>query len=153
MRYHLVGLLGSVLVLAAACGGNSASNGGQAAGSGEGAQARAALEQLFALAQAEKHEEAAAYVVYRGQADKERRWKDTSNYAKIAEKAQVDGICMRLRMAMKSGEPTFEKFRTEKESEGEWLIWTVAFGSGEYAMRMHISCLEVNGRIAVGDID
>lgn len=148
-------LLLLVLGLAAACGGDDPAAGGGGEATGKAAQVKQALEALFELAEAEKNEQAARYVVYSGRADPERRWKDTSNYADMVEKGQVDAICARLRMAMQhSGAPTFKSFQTEKESEGEWLIWTVGFGSGVEAMEMQIACLEVEpGRFGVADID
>ncbi|MDJ0976323.1 MAG: hypothetical protein QNJ98_17815 [Planctomycetota bacterium] len=149
-----------VTSLATACGGddpvaNGDSAGGGAPATGKAAEVKAALESLFALAKAEKYEEAAKYVVYSGRAAPERRWKDVSNYGDMVEKAQVDAVCGRLRMAMKhSGAPNFKSFATEKESEGEWLIWTVGFGTGIEEMEMRIACLEVKpGQYGVADID
>ena len=148
----------AVACLLTACGGEAVSDDGggdpgAAAPSGKAAAVKQSLLKLFDLAQAEKCEEAAAYVVYSGRADEKRRWKDTSNYANLVEKAQVDAICGRLRNALKSGPPTFKSFQSETESEGEWLIWTVVFGSGIEELEMHIACLAVDGGYAVGDID
>ena len=149
-----------VTTLATACGGddpvaNGDSAGGGAPATGKAAEVKQALESLFALAKAEKYEEAAKYVVYIGRANPERRYKDVSNYGDMVEKAHVDATCGRLKMAMThSGSANFKSFKTEKESEGEWLIWTVGFGTGIEEMEMHIACLEVKpGQFAVADID
>jgi hypothetical protein len=113
---------------------------------------KARLEELFTVVRAQVPSAAAPFVVYRGK-DPARRWKDVSNYADEEEAKHVDAVFQRAWNLLVRGTPRFLEFRSEKESEGTWLVWTVAFGEGDGATKAELACLEVKGTIALGDID
>lgn len=95
---------------------------------------------------------AAAYVVYRGP-DAARNWKDLANYDDAKEKRRVDDVVARVRGLLARGAPKFGAFRSERESEGEWLVWEVTFGEGDVAKKAQFAFLDVKGTLALGDID
>lgn len=108
---------------------------------------RAALESLFASVRADDAKAAAARIVYRGK-DKDRKWKSVYDPAKddaLDIKRAMDGI----RRKLGEGTPEFVEFRSETESEGEWLVWKVKTEKGE----TWFACLEIDGTIALGDMD
>ena len=113
---------------------------------------KARLTELLGLVKAGKNAEAAAYIVYRGD-DEARKWKSVCDYSAADEKRQVDRVCDDLREVIALGKPTFVKFDSEKESEGTWLVWEVKFGEGDSAKSIHMACLEIDGKIALGDVD
>lgn len=118
-----------------------------------GERVEARLRAFFEVVLAGGGEAAAPFVVYRGDQERERRWKDVCDYRKPAEAAQVDSVVKRVKKLLTAGAPRFERFHSETESEGTWLVWHVVFGEGDGAKKAACACLEVQGRIAVGDID
>lgn len=117
---------------------------------------RARLEAFFAVVRKGGGAAAAPYLVYRLDEDRERRWKDTCNYDREAERKHVDAVVARVKKLLDLGEPRFESFRSERESEGTWLVWDLTLGGaepGEKAKKAAFACLDLGDRIALGDID
>ena len=113
------------------------------------AAVKAALEVSFQLVRKDKNEEAAGHIVSRSQG-----WKSVCNYADPADKKRVDGMCARTKRLLGDYRPVmFEEFRSERESEGEWLVWKVAIGEGAHVDRQWFACLMIDGKPALGDID
>ncbi|MDJ0520462.1 MAG: hypothetical protein QNJ90_00150 [Planctomycetota bacterium] len=139
MNTRLVGSLSFIcLLLLSACG----------AGDSKDARARAALEELFAAARAEDYAKAAPRVVYRGR-DKDRKWKDTYDAEKPEDRELLERALREVKAKVGEGTPEWLEFRSEKESEGEWLAWKVKTSQGTF----WFACLEIDGRVALGDID
>jgi hypothetical protein len=113
---------------------------------------RARLTAFFDVVKAGNPAAGAPFVVYRGP-DEARNWKDLVNYANEDEKERADGLFTETRKLMQRGAPRFVTFRSEKESEGQWLVWQVAFGEGPGAKTVDFAWLEVKGTLALGDID
>lgn len=122
----------------------------------EDAREAAIREALFALIHAAAREDATAacqHIVYRLDGQPARRWKSVYDPKNPNELAEARAICQRILSYLKQGSPTVTTFRTEKESEGEWLLHTVTFGEGENALRATFAWLAVPGGVALGDID
>ena len=113
---------------------------------------RVRLTAFFDVVRAQVPSAAAPFIVYRGD-DPARRWKDVSNYAAEDEKKRVDDLFTEAWNHLVLGTPRFLTFRSEKQSEGTWLVWEIAFGEGDGAKRAAYACLEVKGTIELGDID
>jgi hypothetical protein len=106
------------------------------------------ITDLFDFVKGDQNEKAAGLIAYRGP-DKSRKWKDVCDYGAEMEKSYVDNICNRIKKILSKGEVSFKKFMSEKEGEGEWLIWEVAVGGEKKIFAM----LEIKGVYALGDID
>ncbi|MHC5010788.1 MAG: hypothetical protein ACYTG6_07530 [Planctomycetota bacterium] len=142
-------------VLFPTCGGDDdAGNGGGTtpAPASKEDRTKAALLTLFEHVNAGRASEAAGHIVYRG-TDADRKWKDVYAYEDEDDKRSVDRAIAEIRDLLSGGAPTFEEFMSETESEGEWLIWRVRFGEGDGAKTGLFACLDIDGTIAVGDID
>lgn len=156
--HAVVRLALTIIVVAslAACGDAGPEGEGDAAsGAPSGSkedQARAVVLKLFDLVKGGQQADAAGLIAYRGK-DKKRRWTDSSNYANAEEKRHVDRVCARIASFQEKGAPNFEKFESEKESEGEWLVWHVRFGEGEGAKKAAFACINNAGTTLLGDID
>ncbi|MCR4316967.1 MAG: hypothetical protein NUW37_11535 [Planctomycetes bacterium] len=110
---------------------------------------KAFIETLIADMQSGgKPENFADRFVYRGE-DAARKWKDTYSAEDQMELAAVEGNLRELQRLLENGALEFVSFETGRESEGTWLVWTVKFGEKETA----IACLQIDGKLAVGDID
>lgn len=119
-----------------------------------GQRVRERLEALFSVVRGPEAAPAAPFIVYRGDQDRARRWKDVCNYAVPTEAAQVDAAVRRLRKLLEQGgAPRFLHFEVRDEGDQVWLAWNIAFGEGSTAKRAVIACLETPAGIAVGDID
>ncbi len=108
----------------------------------------AEITRMFGMVTAKDRAGLAPFIAYRGN-DKARKWKDGSNYDAADEKSRVDQVFSKIEFLMMSGSPTFEEFESETESEGTWLVWHIGFGN----KRAAFACLEVDGKIILGDID
>lgn len=142
-------------LVATGCGGESA----ETKGGGGGAKVsredavKKRLQELFDIAKGGDFAAAAGYVVYHGP-DKARDWKDVCSYGDENEKRRVDSVCRKIKERLEKHDGfAFTKFRTEKESEGEWLLWEVTFGKGDSTRKAMFACLEIKGNYAVGDVD
>ena len=102
---------------------------------------------LFPIIRSMKLAEGAGYVVYRGEDPTRKRWHELCDYAK--DKEHVDEVLGRIGRLLQKGEPVFTAFKAQRESEGVWLAWEMTFG----AKQALIACLEIDGTIAIGDID
>ncbi|MES2774116.1 MAG: hypothetical protein V4722_08020 [Bacteroidota bacterium] len=97
---------------------------------------------------------AAPYIVYRGETDKARRWKDIANYSNPEEKKGVDEVCYRINQTVNQDSAyKFVKYFTEKESEGTWHIMVVSFIRKGVAKQAAFAFLKIKGKFALGDID
>ncbi|MEO7310878.1 MAG: hypothetical protein ABIX01_10810 [Chitinophagaceae bacterium] len=97
---------------------------------------------------------AAPYIVYRGEGDKARRWKDFANYNNAEEKKGVDEVCYKINQtANQDSSYQFIKYFTEKESEGTWHVIIVAYTKKGKAKEAAFAFLKIRGRYALGDID
>lgn len=117
---------------------------------------KARLEEFFAVVRKGGGAAAAPFVVYRLDENRERRWKDTCNYDREAERKHVDAVVARVKKLLDLGEPRFVAFRSERESEGTWLVWDLSLGGaepGDKVKKAAFACLDLGGRIALGDID
>ncbi len=123
---------------------------GERGGSPQEDRVKKQLQQLIEWARAGDCARLADHVVYRGK-DKARRWKATSRYDVTDERGAVDGICGRIAGYAKKGEPKYLGFKTERESEGQWLVLSVRFGPE--GKKRHFAFLDISGRLAIGDID
>jgi hypothetical protein len=139
----------TLLLALSACG----DEGGAAAPKSKDAQAKAVIQDLFRLVQEKKPADAAALIAYRGREDKARRWNAPNDYGNPDEKRAVDAICSRVAGYLAAGAPVFERFQSETESEGEWLVWHVAFGTGEGAKKAAFACIKNGAHCLLGDID
>lgn len=140
---HNVSLACLALVLAAC--GNDGPSGTNAMTKED--RTRAALESLFASVRAGDVNAAAARIVYRGK-DKDRKWKSVYDADKD-DALDIKRAMEDIRRKLGDGEPEFIEFRSERESEGEWLVWKVKTEKGE----AWFACLDIDGTIALGDID
>jgi hypothetical protein len=110
------------------------------------------LVQLFELAKTDNYEEAATYIVYRGD-DDSRKWKDTCNFKNENEQKYVTEVCRDIKYLLAGGgDYTFGKFKTETESEGTWYIWEVKFSKGE-TKSAYFAFLYIKNNYSIGDID
>lgn len=116
----------------------------------EATQAR--LAAFFEVVRAQVPAAAAPFIVYRGP-DGARNWKDLANYANEDEKERVDGLFKETWGLLQLGAPRFLTFRSERESEGQWLVWQVAFGEATGAKTVDFAWLDVKGTLGLGDID
>jgi hypothetical protein len=142
------------LLLLAACGDGSEKPGPAPAADATTPEARTreAIEAVLAAVKAKDAPALAKRVVYRG-SDAARRWKDLVDYSNEEDKARVDGLLGKIAALAGDGTPRFLEFRSERESEGQWLVWKVTFGDGADAPSAVFAMLEVKGTIALGDID
>ena len=142
---------GLLCVCLVACGDDEGAGGGAGGGGASGSKedrTKAALQQLFDRVKADDAPGASKWIVYRG-SDAKRKWKAVVGYRSDEDKARVTRVMRSLKKYLDAGSPQFESFETEKESEGEWLIWRVKFGDEQAAF----ACLDIDGTIALGDID
>lgn len=112
------------------------------------ARTQAALEEIFALVRAGDPAVLAPRVVYRGEGDA-RSWKAVCRYDTPGDKQRVDAVAARVAKILGASAPAFLAWRSETESEGTWLVWKVK-GAASSAW---FACLEIDGVIALGDID
>ncbi|HEX8887634.1 MAG TPA: hypothetical protein VF779_00550 [Pyrinomonadaceae bacterium] len=111
------------------------------------------LARLFDICRSDKPEDAASYIVYRGE-DKTREWKDTLHADEPADKAAIVGICWRIKSYLdQSTNYSFDGVHVKKESEGEWHALDASFYQGEKAKKVIFAFLLINGQFAIGDID
>ena len=109
---------------------------------------------MFELVEAGKSNELAEYIVYRGD-DKNRKWKDHCRYNVEEEKHQVQNLHQRIVSRYLPYKYEFLKFFSQKESEGEWLIWEMKFETedNERPKKVYFAFLKVGDRYLLGDID
>jgi len=111
------------------------------------------IEELFGLCKSGAFEQAAGYVVYRGE-DPSLRWKTVCDYSTEEGQKAVHGTCNRINAYLSAADSwTFEDFEIEQEGEGAWLVWEVAFLRGAERQLVAFAFLEVEGVHALGDID
>jgi hypothetical protein len=111
------------------------------------------IEELFGLCKSGSFEEAAGYVVYRGD-DPSLKWKTVCDYSTEEGQKAVHGACNRINAYLSAADSwEFEEFEMEQESEGDWLVWEVAFVKGSERKLVYFAFLEVEGVHALGDID
>ena len=107
---------------------------------------------MFKIVEAGHSNKLARYIAYRGD-DKDRKWKDHCNYDTSEEKHQVQNIHQRIVDRYLPYKYEFVKFFTEKESEGEWLIWEMKFETDKGPKKVFFAFLKVEGKYLLGDID
>lgn len=108
---------------------------------------------IFDLVAAGKSNDLAEYIVYRGD-DENRKWKDYCRYDNPDEKNQVQNIHQRIADRYLPSKYAFVKFQTQKESEGEWLVWEMEFITNEIeSTKVYFAFLKVDGKYLLGDID
>lgn len=108
---------------------------------------------MFELVEAGKSNELAEYIVYRGN-DKVRKWKDYCRYDNPEEKHQVQNLHQKIVIKYLPYKYEFVKFQTQKESEGEWLVWEMKFYTeGDDPREVYFAFLKVKGQYLLGDID
>ena len=111
------------------------------------------IEELFMLCKNGDYDEAAGYIVYRGE-DELRQWKTVCDYSIEEDRKATHGVCNRVSAALSASDSwEFEDFETEEESEGLWLVWEVVFWKGGQRQVVIFAFLEVEGVYALGDID
>jgi flagellar biosynthesis GTPase FlhF len=114
---------------------------------------KATLERLFALCAVNNYDKAADYLVYRGP-DKTRKWKDSLNPTNPEERKAAEGACRSIKSMLEDlGDFQYEKFFTQKQSEGEWLAWEGTFNKSGNKEKYLFAFLDIGGRYALGDID
>lgn len=97
---------------------------------------------------------AAPYIVYRGEKDKARRWKDFAKYDNAEEKKGVDEVCLRINGGVNQDTDwKIIQYTTEKESEGTWHVLIVSYIRKGVAKQAAFAFLKIKGRFALGDID
>lgn len=112
-----------------------------------------ALLRVFDLCKVSDYSRLAGYFVYRGP-EKRREWKDVYDASNEKEMRKVEllsaQICGYLEM---HDSYEFVEFTMEKEPEGEWCVWKVAFNSEEKTTNVYFAFLKIKGNYAIGDID
>ncbi len=152
-RFHFAATsLVLALVLLTGCGSGDAVK--DKSSSEPGAKVKVRLIELLAHIKEGKKAEAAKWIVFRGEDDKDaRNWKDVCDYARESDKKRVDVVFRKLQPVVAAGAPKFIKYSEDKESEGTWLIWEVRFGEGESARTASLASLEIKGEPALGDME
>lgn len=111
------------------------------------------IKKLFELVEAGKSNQLANYIVYRGN-DKNRKWKDNCHYDVEEEKYQVQNLHQKIADRYLPYKYEFVNFFSEKESEGEWLVWEMKFFTGDdETKKVYFAFLKVNDQYLLGDID
>lgn len=141
------------LALALLTGCGSGEGDKDKAASEPGAKVKARLVELLAHIKEGKKAEAAKWIVFRGEDDKDpRNWKDVCDYTKESDKKRVDVVFRKLQ-PVAVGAPKFDKYSEDKESEGTWLIWEITYADGETTRTARLASLEIKGEPALGDMD
>jgi hypothetical protein len=164
MKRYFIGLAASLMLLLMACN--------QPAGTGvqlpptpkpilepgkttEGGEpVKKAVEQLLDLAKVGDCAAMAPLLALR-QSNTDQDWKRGMRYDTPTERAAVDKQCAQLQVIMTGLKAhTYKEFAQEKESEGEWNIWTVEmlYEDGSQEDRAFAFLRNGNGFI-LGDID
>ncbi len=108
---------------------------------------------IFEVVETGKSFELANYVVYRGE-EESRKWKDHCNYKAPNEKHQIQNLHQKIVDRYIPYKYEFVKFTSQKESEGEWLVWEMNFYTGDKEpKKVYFAFLKVNGNYLLGDID
>lgn len=85
-----------------------------------------ALQTLIRSCDAGDYKAAGELMIYSGD-NVDMKWKEPVNYLNEEDKPYVEKTCAKLESVLHgSKELEFKEFSTEKESEGEWLIWLVS---------------------------
>jgi hypothetical protein len=114
---------------------------------------RQRIEELFVLCNGGSFEQAAGYIVYRGE-DTHKKWKTVVDYSTDEGKKATHGVCNRVNAYLSASESySFETFESEEESEGIWYVWEVVFVKGSDREVAYFAFLLVEGVHALGDID
>ncbi|MCB9252338.1 MAG: hypothetical protein H6605_07700 [Flavobacteriales bacterium] len=96
---------------------------------------------------------AAPFIVYRGD-DKNRSWKDASDYANEIEKKGVDHICLKINNTVNRDENyRIVGFRMETESEGTWYALKLTYMKNGVQKTAEFAFLKIKGLYLLGDID
>lgn len=91
-----------------------------------GNEVKNALQNLIRACDAGDYKAAGELMIYRGD-NVDMKWKEPVNYLNEEDKPYVEKTCAKLESVLHgSKELEFKEFSTEKESEGEWLIWLVS---------------------------
>ncbi len=101
-----------------------------------------------------KFYKAAPYIIYRGEKDKARRWKDFAKYDNAEEKKGVDEVCLKINGGINQ-DPNWKiiQYTTEKESEGIWHVLIVSYTRKGVAKQAAFAFLKIKGKFGLGDID
>jgi hypothetical protein len=111
------------------------------------------IGELFDLCLNGEFDEAAGYVVYRGE-DELRKWKTVYDYDTEEGQKAAHGLCNRINAYLLAADSyEFEDYETEEESEGVWHVWEVVFVKGGDSKVVFFAFLMVEGVYALGDID
>lgn len=115
----------------------------------------AAIEEVVEVCRQESWTEAAHYFVYRGD-DPSRKWQDTLDPSDDEDLRQAERGCEELlRDGFPEPDSAFElgEVNVEEESEGVWYAQEVTFPDDPDAGPIVVALLEVDGLMAIGDID
>jgi hypothetical protein len=116
-------------------------------------QVKKTIVKMFKIVEAGHSNKLANYIVYRGD-DVDRKWKDHCNYDIPEEKNQVQNIHQRIVDRYLPYQYEFVKFITQKELEGEWLVWEMKFFTKDKEpKKVFFAFLKVDGQYLLGDID
>ncbi len=167
MKRHFIGLAALLILLLMACNqpATTSATGGPVAeppkailepgGTAEGGEpVKKAVEQLLDLAKVGDCAAMAPLLALR-QSNTDQDWKRGMRYDTPTERAAVDKQCAQLQVMMTGIKThTYKEFAKEKESEGEWNIWTVEmlYEDGNQENRAFAFLRNGNGFI-LGDID
>ena len=113
---------------------------------------KATIQKMFSIVEEGKSMELAKYIVYRGD-DRDRKWKDYCRYENLQEKHQVQSIHQRIVDRYLPYDYKFIKFLSQKESEGEWLVWQLNFQTDKGLKEVYFAFLKVGDKYLLGDID
>ncbi len=88
--------------------------------------------------------------VYHG-TDNKRNWKDCLNPDNPEELKAAKQLLNKMKNALNDcSYREFDTYHKEKESEGEWHIYTYACGADK---KVHLAFLKIKGKYALGDVD
>ncbi len=135
-------LVPTLSILTIACGGTDTKS------ATKEERTKATILKLLELAKSGDAKAAAPLVVYRG-GDKTRKWKDVINPNNEDELKRLKMNLGELKELAGDATPAFVEFTTNKESEGQWLVWKTKIDGKD----IMFACLEINGQIALADLD
>lgn len=86
---------------------------------------KAALQALIRECEQADYEAAGRHMIYRGD-NADMKWKEPVNYKNEDDKPYVEKTCAKIQAILHTSKSLkFNKFFTETESEGTWLVWLV----------------------------
>jgi hypothetical protein len=108
------------------------------------------IDSLFFFIKNKGTESFAMNAVYHG-TDNKRNWKDCLNPDNPEELKAAKQLLNKMKNALNDcSYREFDTYHKEKESEGEWHIYTYACGADK---KVHLAFLKIKGKYALGDVD